>query len=172
MIARGRQRAASPTKAAVAQNMLYHEYCGRAQRPAPTMCRRLGQDENNRVPPHPPQAVGQLPLRHFVTPVAIIDCSPLWLKTCHRHVFLTRRARLQGEAWWDGTGKALGGLEGTGISRIIQRTTALAVLFVRQCRGSAVETRNQSVPYALHNKNTPFSRRVFLFNIYLAKESQ
>ncbi len=25
--------------------------------------------------------------------VAISDCSPLWLKTCHRHVFLTRRAR-------------------------------------------------------------------------------
>ena len=25
-------------------------------------------------------------------PVAIIDCSPLWLKTCHWHVFLTRRA--------------------------------------------------------------------------------
>ena len=24
--------------------------------------------------------------------VAISDCSPLWLKTCHRHVFLTRRA--------------------------------------------------------------------------------
>ena len=24
--------------------------------------------------------------------VAIIDCSPLWLKTCHWHVFLTRRA--------------------------------------------------------------------------------
>ena len=24
--------------------------------------------------------------------VAITDCSPLWLKTCHRHVFLTRRA--------------------------------------------------------------------------------
>ena len=38
---------------------------------------------------------------------------------------------------------------GTGISWIIQRTTALAVLCVRQCRGSAVETRNQSVPYAI-----------------------
>ena len=23
--------------------------------------------------------------------VAIIDCSRLWLKTCHRHVFFTRR---------------------------------------------------------------------------------
>ena len=29
--------------------------------------------------------------------VAITDCSPLWLKTCHRHVFLTRRARRQRE---------------------------------------------------------------------------
>ncbi len=25
-------------------------------------------------------------------PVAITDCFPLWLKTCHWHVFLTRRA--------------------------------------------------------------------------------
>ena len=34
------------------------------------------------------------------TAVAITDCSPLWLKTCHRHVFLTRRAHLQqGEPW-------------------------------------------------------------------------
>ena len=24
--------------------------------------------------------------------VAIVDCSPLWLKICHRHIFLTRRA--------------------------------------------------------------------------------
>ena len=24
--------------------------------------------------------------------VAIINCSPLWLKICHRHIFLTRRA--------------------------------------------------------------------------------
>ena len=31
--------------------------------------------------------------------VAIIDCSPLWLKTCHRHVFLTRRALYTREPW-------------------------------------------------------------------------
>ena len=31
-------------------------------------------------------------LRRELLPVAIIDCSPLWLKTCHWHVFLTRRA--------------------------------------------------------------------------------
>ena len=32
----------------------------------------------------PPQAVP--------APVAIINCSPLWLKICHWHIFLTRRA--------------------------------------------------------------------------------
>ncbi len=32
-------------------------------------------------------------------PVAITDCSPLWLKTSHRLVFLTRRARRQREAF-------------------------------------------------------------------------
>ena len=31
--------------------------------------------------PQPPSAL-----------VAIIDCSPLWLKICHWHIFLTRRA--------------------------------------------------------------------------------
>ena len=31
--------------------------------------------------------------------VAGIACSPLWLKTCHRHVFLTRRAPYTGEPY-------------------------------------------------------------------------
>ncbi len=32
------------------------------------------------------------PLANPAVRVAITDCSPLWLKTCHWHVFLTRRA--------------------------------------------------------------------------------
>ena len=36
------------------------------------------------------QPLSQLSLTAL--PVAIIDCSPLWLKTCHWHVSLTRRA--------------------------------------------------------------------------------
>ncbi len=46
----------------------------RAQRPAPTTIPQSSSSTNPAV--------------------AITDRFPLWLKTCHRHVFLTRRARL------------------------------------------------------------------------------
>ena len=85
------------------------------------------------------------------TAVAITDCSPLWLKTCHRHVFLTRRARL-------GTRGAFTGDEGRAgaVTAPLRQGTGDFAAFASICR----DLPSSTVRYVRQASNAQKKREI------------